>query len=354
MKKILFFIFAFNFLTLNAIAATDLDAAIAAARAESIKLDKQIRASDRDVSKTQKELVRAAAKLSDIESENDKLTARLSELESRDAELRQSIKSTESRLAEASAALLQIATSPAGNLAPDESIASSILLSGIADSFDAALAAAERDIRELAETRRDMTHQQEKVAQSMAKLSKQKSSLDALLADRGKQNAKIKASRAEIDARLADLAARAKNIADLSDQVAAAAPSKSSSAGKMQTPARGTLLLAFGEKSNLGLTSDGWHIRTRANETIVAPDDAFVEFADNFRGRNKVLILNHRNGYYSVLAQLSELSVVAGQMVLSGEPVGRMGGGRPELYLELRRAKSAVDPAKLFSKPKGR
>jgi septal ring factor EnvC (AmiA/AmiB activator) len=278
----------------------------------------------------------------------------MTDLKKRDDELRKTMESNQVRLREAAAALLQIASSPVSHsFAAGESLSTSILLSGIADRFDAQLRESEELMKALNETQREMLRQQKSVDSAAAKMSSQKTQLDKLLATRSTQNSKLRSDAGASEKRLKDLAARAKNISDLSDSVASE-PTRSSKIGNLKTPVRGMLVRGFGDRSSLGLVSDGWHIRTRRSETVIAPSDAYVEFADSFRGLNKVLILNHQNGYYTVLAQLEELSVIPGQTVLSGEPVGRMSDNNPELYLELRSAKRAIDPSRFFDKPKGR
>jgi len=60
------------------------------------------------------------------------------------------------------------------------------------------------------------------------------------------------------------------------------------------------------------------------------------------------LILRTAGAYHLVLAGLGEVSAAPGQTVALGAPVGRMAGGGkpgPELYLELRRSGTPVDPA---------
>jgi septal ring factor EnvC (AmiA/AmiB activator) len=71
------------------------------------------------------------------------------------------------------------------------------------------------------------------------------------------------------------------------------------------------------------------------------------------------LIIEHGGGYHTVLAGLDQVDAVVGQWLLAGEPVGVMGagegsgdaasaGGRPKLYLELRRDGQPIDPVPWF------
>jgi septal ring factor EnvC (AmiA/AmiB activator) len=59
------------------------------------------------------------------------------------------------------------------------------------------------------------------------------------------------------------------------------------------------------------------------------------------------LIIDHGDGYHSLLVGLSRIDAVEGQWLAAGEPVGLMGqpeGARPALYVELRRHGKPVNP----------
>ena len=79
----------------------------------------------------------------------------------------------------------------------------------------------------------------------------------------------------------------------------------------------------------------------------MAPYDGQVVFAGQFRGYGQILIIEHNEGYHTLLAGLSRIDCVVGQWLMAGEPVGRMGrpvDGNPELYLELRRNGQPINP----------
>jgi septal ring factor EnvC (AmiA/AmiB activator) len=77
-------------------------------------------------------------------------------------------------------------------------------------------------------------------------------------------------------------------------------------------------------------------------------------FAGSFRGYGRMLIIAANGGYHVLLAGLSNVDGVVGQVVLAGEPVGRMGPGAAgsgggKLYIEFRRNGVPVDPAPWFA-----
>jgi septal ring factor EnvC (AmiA/AmiB activator) len=70
-------------------------------------------------------------------------------------------------------------------------------------------------------------------------------------------------------------------------------------------------------------------------------------FAGPFRGYGLILIVEHPNGYHSLIAGLGRIDTKVGQRVLAGEPLGVMGtppDGNPDLYFELRRNGQPINP----------
>ena len=174
--------------------------------------------------------------------------------------------------------------------------------------------------------------------------------MDKLLKTRSAQNEKLKNEQLALQKKLRELSARAKSISELSAGVGSSEMSADArfSRRKLNLPVRGRVVVRFGEKTALGLKSDGWRVRTRGDALVMAPADGVVKFADSFRGFGRVVIMSHKNGYNTVMTNLGDIDVMLGQEVLAGEPIGRMNPDKPEMYLEVRRGNNAVDPARLF------
>ena len=170
---------------------------------------------------------------------------------------------------------------------------------------------------------------------------------------RSAQNEKLKNQQIEIQKKLKTLSAKAKSISELSAGVGSSEMSSDAkfSKRKLNVPVRGKLVVRYGEKTALGLKSDGWRIRTRGDALVMAPADGVVKFADSFRGFGKVIIMSHKNGYNTVMTNMGSIDALVGQEVLAGEPIGRMNENKPEMYLEVRRGKNSVDPARIFNEP---
>jgi septal ring factor EnvC (AmiA/AmiB activator) len=130
--------------------------------------------------------------------------------------------------------------------------------------------------------------------------------------------------------------------------------------GQLPMPAAGRRIVSFNERTEVGATSKGIVIETRAGARVTAPADGWVVFADQFRSYGQLLIINAGGGYYVVLAGLTSIEPAVGQFVLAGEPVGKMGdaasqgaGGRQGakaqdattgLYIEFRKDGRPIDP----------
>jgi septal ring factor EnvC (AmiA/AmiB activator) len=116
--------------------------------------------------------------------------------------------------------------------------------------------------------------------------------------------------------------------------------------GAMVYPASGTLALRYGELDEFGVSSKGLTLITRAGAVVVAPYDGQVEFAGPFKGYGQILIIQHGDGYHSLLAGLDRIDGAVGDWLVAGEPVGAMGSGepKPRLYLELRHNGQPINP----------
>lgn len=115
--------------------------------------------------------------------------------------------------------------------------------------------------------------------------------------------------------------------------------------GHLLRPARGPVVTAYGEQMSKGVTSKGIIIKTRSQAQVISPYDGTVIFAGPFRGYGNLIIIEHGQGYLSLLAGLEEVDCELGQMLLAGEPVGQMPeSGDTRLYVELRKDNHPVNP----------
>lgn len=142
-------------------------------------------------------------------------------------------------------------------------------------------------------------------------------------------------------------------------------PSLSKARGQLFTPVAGTIVRRFGKGSATDLTNQGLLLRTRPGALVIAPHDGIVLYAGPFEGFGRILIIEHGDGYHTLLAGLDRVDLGVGTRVLAGEPVGAMAAERiagqvgagntvsgqaaPELYLELRHNGDPIDPLPWFA-----
>ena len=116
--------------------------------------------------------------------------------------------------------------------------------------------------------------------------------------------------------------------------------------GKYLVPASGRLVKSWGQEDGKGSTAKGMTYETRPGAQIVAPFDGRVLFAGPFRGYGRILIIEHGDGYHSLLAGMERVDGAVGQWLVAGEPVGAMPEGeeKPQLYIELRQNGQPINP----------
>ena len=119
----------------------------------------------------------------------------------------------------------------------------------------------------------------------------------------------------------------------------------------LAAPVSGTLVRGFGETTDSG-PATGLSYHAAPGARVFSPCGGRVVFAGPFRSFGQLVIVDCGGGYHFVLAGFERIDFGVGQKVASGTPVGvmpgwdpRTGSGRPSLYVELRRAGQAVNPA---------
>lgn len=116
--------------------------------------------------------------------------------------------------------------------------------------------------------------------------------------------------------------------------------------GSLPKPVRGNVITEYGQMISKGVTSKGIVYKTRPNAQVIAPYDGTVIFSGPFKGYGNIIIVEHGDGYLSLLAGLGNIDCELGQMLLAGEPVGTMPDDKSaKLYLEIRKDRHPINPA---------
>ena len=138
----------------------------------------------------------------------------------------------------------------------------------------------------------------------------------------------------------------------------ASAPSRETSVGfsvlkgRLPLPAEGRIIKTFGLRTDpeLGtrIRSNGITVRASYGAPIRAVAGGRVLYAGWFRGYGRILIVDHGEGYYTLVAHASELVPQVGDTVSAGDEIARVGDSGslegPIVYFEIRKEGKPLDP----------
>lgn len=114
-------------------------------------------------------------------------------------------------------------------------------------------------------------------------------------------------------------------------------------------PVIGEVVAGLGAMSPDGVRARGLTVAVAPGALAVAPTRGRVAFAGQFRGYGNIVIIDHGDGWTTLITGLERLDVAVGDSVTQGAPLGRAGGGRPRITVELRRGGRPVDITPLVS-----
>ena len=121
-------------------------------------------------------------------------------------------------------------------------------------------------------------------------------------------------------------------------------PSSTAAPADLRLPVQGRTITGFGEIGAAGLRSNGIALAPRPGAVVVAPAGGRVAFAGDYRGYGRIVIIEHANGWTSLVTGLGRTDVLAGEQVLSGSPLGVAPSRDPAVSLELRKGSETVNP----------
>lgn len=101
----------------------------------------------------------------------------------------------------------------------------------------------------------------------------------------------------------------------------------------------------IGVASTAGDARKGLTLITRPNALVVAPGAGRIAFAGPYRGYGTIVIIEHAEGWTSLITGLEATQIAPGQTVVAGSPLGQTGAQDPRITIELRRNGTPIDPA---------
>ncbi len=368
----------------------EVERALDAGRKQHKELERKAAGLAGDVRRLRRDRVAAARAIQDREAEISRLEARLAHLARTESDKIARLAARRGQFVGVLMALERLALHPpealiAQPLSPSQTVRSAILLRAAVPEIERRAGRLRADLAGLARARRETGERRVQLAAAVAGLAEQRARLDALLARKTEIKRRTASQAREAARRVQALAREARDLRDLLARLekerrereakgkAAArdavrprdwmtslggeGPSITKARGTLPFPAVGRLTGLYGQAVRTGLTRKGITIETRAGAQVGSPHEGRVVFAGRFRRYGQLLIIEHGEGYHSLLAGLARIDGVIGQWVLGGEPIGIMGrpdNGKPALYMELRRNSQPINPVPWLAARKGK
>ncbi len=254
--------------------------------------------------------------------------------------------------------------------APLQTAQSALLLEGTLPAVSKQADDLSADLERLSAIREELESDQKKARLAKDKLKEEKTAMSAMVAERRQHYKATEKDYQRTRARVKRLAQEAKNLQELMARLAEEEEQKRKARtagfqagkrdvrqlpppGKTRLPVSGMLQVAYGQRDEIGARSQGIRILARSEALVTAPMGGAILFAGAFKNYRNMVIIEHQQGYHSLIAGLDDVQVDVGEKVRAGEPLGQLPsssslGGQPTLYYELRYKGESVDPANKF------
>ena len=218
--------------------------------------------------------------------------------------------------------------------------------------------------------RNELAAVRDEVASAAAGEAKKRAALEARASAQRSLLASTQEDRAAREQAVRELeeAARALNseVRALQEKPAAASATEEPLAklrGKLLFPLEsGTIEARFGravdERFNTVTVRRGIDVRCEAGTEVRAIHAGKIVHAGWFHGYGNLLIVDHGDGYFSLMAHLGTLARASGDEVRRGDVVGTVGDSGSlkgaYLYFELRQGQTPLDPELWLARPRRR
>ncbi|KWV91376.1 murein hydrolase activator EnvC [Erythrobacter sp. YT30] len=126
------------------------------------------------------------------------------------------------------------------------------------------------------------------------------------------------------------------------------APQNGAAPSPFQLPVQGRTLAGFGERGTSGLPSNGIALVPSPGAQVVAPASGRIVFAGPYRGYDRIVIIEHENGWTSLVTGMGRIDVGVGASVIAGSPLGIAARSDPIVSVEVRQDGDTVNPLELM------
>lgn len=359
----------------------DLERTIAEERKRADALDEKVERVAADAAEMSRALVALARKTQALERKTDALRKRIEGLDRNRHEKEKRLKAERARLARLLATLQRIARNPPEVLlahasSPTDTLRSAMLLKSVVPHLQTKARELRTELADLARLGEETSQREAALTRAVAELAQRREEIERLLERKKALIRTTEADRERAAARAERFAAEARDLRELIETIERTrqprpTPDRSApgwrakmalippqgglgkippitgARGHLTVPVVGRIVARFGTTDPVGTRNQGLRFISTPGAQVVAPHDGHVVFAGPFRGYGRLLIIDHGEGYHTLLAGFGRIDVAVNQRLLAGEPIGSMartGKEHPRLYLELRRNGRPVDP----------
>lgn len=367
------------------------------------KIQQQANKIKSELAEVNKKMIAAAKKIQNGEDEVSRRKEELQSLQKKLAESEKKFATENSMLVETLAALENLALRPSEAilvqpLSPVEVMRSSLLLRGSAHALEKRASIIRAGIDDINEQKDMIASQLAELEEENKNLETQRAEMEKMSKQKSEMYGKLSTQSAEAKKRADALASQASGLRDLLEKLekqkqeakqlaekrrlerereiekvrtannhqlkdtgydmneysADAEPVSVNFAkakGKLSRPARGPIITTFHQELSKGVQSNGIDIKTAAKAQVIAPYDGTVIFSGPFKNFDNLIILDHGDGYTSLLSGMKENNTQVGQMLLAGEPVGTMpSSDTAKLHMEIRKNNHPLNPNEWIAK----
>lgn len=354
----------------------EVEARIKRERAAAAELRKRTASIRDEIRALREKLVKTAAATQTRESALTRQESELRVLEAREKAAAADFQRRRQQLAEILAALQRLSLRPPVTLASrsddaNDAVRTALVLRGLVPELERRAERLKQEIEAYGRLKEAVRARRGSVADADSALARERRALVGLLEQKHALLKETEEEQASTKARLDSLTKEAETLRDLLvklyQEKAKRTPAPRTAAltepakgkvrsfaahrGKLTLPAAGATSPHFGSDERFGEFSRGLMIAARPGAQAVAPFDGQVVFAGPFRGYGRILIIEHRDGYHSLIVGLARIDASVKQWVLAGEPVGIVGehdSRGAQLYVEIRHNGRPIDPARWF------
>lgn len=203
--------------------------------------------------------------------------------------------------------------------------------------------------RQLMVLKADLVRNEDKIKSEERKVSKKKMEKEELLVS-------VRHEKSSYEKMLRELKQSSKRLLEIISESekgdAYIAKGFTGLKGKLPWPAEGKVAIPYGSQKdpnfNTPVFRSGILIQTGGDLYAKAVHTGKVVFAEWFKGYGQLMIVNHGNGYHTLYGSLSEIFSKVGDIINSGQIIGRVGNSgilnAPGLYFELRYKGKPLNP----------